>query len=210
MVQPTRILHLEDDPADRELILAHLHEGGISCRVTWVQSGGDYEAALRRHEHELILADYRLPGYDGIAALRSARELCPDVPFLFVSGTMGEDAAIEGLTEGATDYVLKTRLSRLVPAVRRVLREAENRRGRKRAEEAFRKLSRAVEQSPTQSSSPIATATSSTPTLVSPGDRVLNRRGQGEEPANLQVGGDEPGGVRGPLAGHRFGAGVAR
>ena len=147
MAQVTRILHLEDDPADRELVQAQLEEGGIVCQVTWVQSGLTFEATLLADEFDLILADYRLPAYDGLAALRSARETCPEVPFLFVSGTMGEDAAIEGLTAGATDYVLKTRLSRLAPAVRRALEESANRRGRKRAEDELRKLSRAVEQS---------------------------------------------------------------
>ncbi len=131
------ILHLEDDPADAELVQAMLESAGLTCQITRVQVRDEFAAALRQGEYDVILTDYRLPMYDGISALRLAQELCPDVPFIFVSGTMGEDAAIEGLTQGATDYVLKQKLSRLAPAVKRALRDAENRRERKCAEEAL-------------------------------------------------------------------------
>src|SRR5271157_3798359 len=130
-----RILHLEDDPADAELVQRTLESAAMDCRITRAQTRDEFDKALYGGRFDVILADYRLPDYDGVSALRLAQERCPDVPFIFVSGTMGEDAAIEGLTEGATDYVLKHRLSRLVPAVKRALREAENRRERKRAEE---------------------------------------------------------------------------
>ncbi|MFH0725823.1 MAG: response regulator, partial [Pseudomonadota bacterium] len=123
-----RILHLEDDPADAELVQARLEEAGLSCRITLVQTRDEFDEALRRDGYDIILADYRLPMYDGMSALRLAQELRPDIPFIFVSGTMGEEAAIEGLTEGATDYVLKQRLLRLASAVKRALHEAENRR----------------------------------------------------------------------------------
>ncbi len=86
---------------------------------------------------DLILADYTLPSFDGLSALRLAIDACPDVPFIFVSGTLGEEVAIEALKIGATDYVLKTRLSRLTPSVRRALREADERSARKRAQEAL-------------------------------------------------------------------------
>ncbi len=87
----------------------------------------------------MILADYTLPSFDGLSALNLAKSSCPDVPFIFVSGTLGEEVAIEALKVGATDYVLKTRLSRLLPSVHRALREAEERAERKRAEEALRR-----------------------------------------------------------------------
>jgi DNA-binding NtrC family response regulator len=88
----------------------------------------------------VILADYTLPHFDGISALKIAQEIRPEVPFIFVSGTLGEEVAIEALKlAGATDYVLKTRLSRIVPSVQRALREAEEKIQRKRAEEALRR-----------------------------------------------------------------------
>jgi PAS domain S-box-containing protein len=132
------ILHLEDDAADAELVRALLEEAGLACRINHVQTGEEFREALCQDGYDLILADYRLPGYDGMSALRQVQEMQLQVPFIFISGTMGEDSAIEGLREGATDYVLKHKLSRLVPAVRRALAEAENRRERRRAEAALR------------------------------------------------------------------------
>ena len=137
MSKPTHILHLEDDDRDAELIQAMLESTDIVCQITRVQTGAEFNDALQKKRFDIILADYRLPGYDGISALRLAQELCSDVPFIFVSGTMGEDAAIEGLTQGATDYVLKNRLTRLTPAVRRALETAEDKRKRKQAEETL-------------------------------------------------------------------------
>ncbi len=147
MNQLIHILHLEDDPVDAELVQEKLEAAELTYQITHVKTRVEFDAALRQGGHDIILADFRLPMYDGMSALRLAQEVCPDIPFIFVSGTMGEDAVIEGLTEGATDYVLKQRLSRVVPAVRRALHEAENWRARRHAEEELRKLSRAVEQS---------------------------------------------------------------
>ncbi|SPF50533.1 putative Histidine kinase [Syntrophobacter sp. SbD1] len=135
MNQSISILHLEDDAADAELVEAILESAGLACRITRVQTCDEFREALRQSEYDTILGDYSLPAYDGMSALRLVQELDLDVPFIFVSGTMGENAAIEGLTKGATDYVLKKNLSRLAPAVNRALRDAENRRERKRAEE---------------------------------------------------------------------------
>jgi CheY-like chemotaxis protein len=112
-----RILYLEDDPKDAELVRAMLETGGFGCQVTRVESQVDFCASLERHDFNLILADYTLPSFDGISALKIAVQRRPEVPFIFVSGTLGEEVAIEALTIGATDYVLKTRLSRLVPSV---------------------------------------------------------------------------------------------
>ncbi|MCA9874097.1 MAG: PAS domain S-box protein, partial [Anaerolineales bacterium] len=147
MNQLIHILHLEDDAVDAELIQEKLETAGLSCRIVYTQTRDEFEAALRQGGHDIILADFQLPMYDGMSALRLAQEVCPEIPFIFVSGTMGEEAVIEGLTKGATDYVLKQRLSRVAPAVRRALHEADNWRARQRAEEELRKLSRAVEQS---------------------------------------------------------------
>jgi two-component system cell cycle sensor histidine kinase/response regulator CckA len=144
--QLIRILHLEDDAADAELVQALLEEAGMTCEITRVQTGEEFGAELHRGGYDLILADYRLPKYDGMAALRLVQELGLELPFIFVSGVMGEDAAVEGLTRGATDYVLKQKLTRLVPAVKRALGEAENRRERRRAEEARANLEEQLRQ----------------------------------------------------------------
>ena len=140
MNSPVRILHLEDYAADAELVQATLEEGGVACQATRVQTAYEFRQALAAGGYDLVLADYTLPAYDGMSALQLARELRPRVPFIFVSGTMGENAAIEALIAGATDYVLKQRLSRLVPAVKRALCEAENLRKRQQAEEKRRQL----------------------------------------------------------------------
>lgn len=131
------ILHLEDDAADAEIIQAKIKDAGLSCRISLVQSRAEFNEALDRNQYDLILTDFKLPMFDGLTALRLALEKCPEVPFIFVSGTMGEDAAIEALTEGATDYVLKQKLTRLGPALKRALHESENRSRRKLAENAL-------------------------------------------------------------------------
>ncbi len=128
------ILHLEDDPVDAELVQANLAEAGLACRITVAQTRDAFETAVRDGGMDIILADFQLPMYDGMAALRQAQKVRPDLPFIFVSGAMGEEAAIEALTKGATDYVLKQNLSRLAPAVQRALSDARNRRERKQAQ----------------------------------------------------------------------------
>ncbi len=132
-----QILHLEDDALDAELIRATLESAGLVCQINRVQNRDEFTQALHQRDYDLILADYRLPTYDGVSALRLAQELRPDLPFIFVSGTLGEDAAIDGFTQGATDYVLKHKLTRLAPAVERALREADNQRMRQQAEAAL-------------------------------------------------------------------------
>ena len=132
-----RILHLEDDAADEELVQATLEAAGMAYQIDRVQTREGFSDALRTGGYDVILADYRLPMYDGMSALRLVKELQVDVPFIFVSGTMGEDAAIEALTHGATDYVLKQKLSRLPPALKRALLEAENQRERSRMERSL-------------------------------------------------------------------------
>jgi PAS domain S-box-containing protein len=138
MRKPLRILSIEDDPKDTELIRDLLETEGMVCEVTRIDTQAALLASVEQGGFDLILADYSLPSFDGISALKFAMKTCPDVPFIFVSGTLGEEVAIEALKIGATDYVLKTRLSRLVPSVLRALREATQRAERKRAEESLR------------------------------------------------------------------------
>jgi PAS domain S-box-containing protein len=142
MRSPLRILSLEDDPHDAELIHDLLETEGIVSHVTRVETQSAFVASLEAGGIDLILADYTLPSFDGLSALKLAKTACPDIPFIFVSGTLGEEVAIEALKIGATDYVLKTRLLRLVPSVFRALREAEEKAERKRAEEALRQSER--------------------------------------------------------------------
>jgi PAS domain S-box-containing protein len=137
-VKLLHILHLEDSPVDAELVTACLAEAGIDTEVVRVETRAAFVAALERERFDLLFADYALPSFDGIAALQLARETCPEVPFIFISGALGEELAIETLKGGATDYVLKQRLERLVPAVQRALSVAEGRAERQRAEEALR------------------------------------------------------------------------
>ena len=130
-----KFLILEDSILDAELITALLAESEIECESIQVKTRSEFQVALERGGFDLILSDYSLPGFDGISALVMARQLCPDVPFIFVTATMGEEVAIETLKGGATDYVLKQRLERLIPAVERSLREAAERRARVVADE---------------------------------------------------------------------------
>jgi two-component system cell cycle sensor histidine kinase/response regulator CckA len=131
-----RILHLEDDPADRELIRETLGAEGITVDLVQVDTREKFQEALAHDSIVLILSDFALPHFDGFAALKLAQEKRPNLPFIFVSGTLGEEAAIESLRRGATDYVLKQRLSRLGPAVRRALEEVAVRQKRLEAAEA--------------------------------------------------------------------------
>lgn len=129
------LLMLEDSPLDAELTLAQLGFARISYVHRRVEDRHGFENAIREECPDLILSDYALPSFDGLSALSIAQELCPDVPFLLVSGVLGEEVAVESLKRGATDYVLKQHLERLGPAVRRALKEAGERRDRTRAEQ---------------------------------------------------------------------------
>ena len=133
-----RILHLEDNPADAELMQFMLAREGIDCAIRRVETRADFERALAEDQFDLIISDYTLPSFDGRSALEIARQKYPQVPFIFVSGTIGEEAAVESLKEGAVDYVLKDRTSRLVASVRRAIREARERAERQRIEEELR------------------------------------------------------------------------
>jgi diguanylate cyclase len=139
LISTPRVLHLEDNPLDRELIRCLLGEADIRCRITAVQTRAEFERSLVNEAWDLILSDYALPSFDGYSALKIAGEVCPNTPFIFVTGTMGEDIAVETLKHGATDYVLKQKLSRLDSAVRRALQERAERLRRQEAEAELRK-----------------------------------------------------------------------
>jgi signal transduction histidine kinase len=143
---PLRLLLLEDDPVDAELVSATLSEAGLVCTIHRVDTRGEFLTALKTEGFDLILADYSIPGFDGMTALSLARQHAPEIPFLFVSGTIGEELAIDAMHQGATDYVLKQRLGRLVPSVQRAIREQAERRERQRAEEALAQSERQFRQ----------------------------------------------------------------
>ena len=123
MAQPARILYLEDNLSDVELVRARLAAEGIACEIVGVQT--DFASALDRGRWALILADDALPSFDGMSALTLAQIKCPDVPFTFVAGTNDEDAAVEGLKNGASDHVFNQQPGHLVETVRRDLQEVE-------------------------------------------------------------------------------------
>ena len=138
MTDSLQILNLEDNAEDAELNMAMLSARWPGCNLKRVDTRADFVAALEQGGFDIILSDHSMPGFSGVEALSLARVKRPEVPFLFVSGTIGEDAAIEALKHGATDYVLKHRLMRLIPAVDRAIRETAEQAEYRRANEAMR------------------------------------------------------------------------
>jgi diguanylate cyclase (GGDEF)-like protein/PAS domain S-box-containing protein len=134
-----RLLLAEDEPADQELELRELKRAGLRIEPRIAVRSEDFTQGLREFSPDVVVSDFSMPGFDGMEALRLTRELAPDVPFIFVSGTLGEDYAIRALKSGATDYVLKSNLIRLPAAVERALVGAEERRARRRAEAGLRR-----------------------------------------------------------------------
>ncbi len=130
-----QILHLEDDPRDRELVRTLLTEAGLGCRFGYAQTCAEFMDALSAETWDVILASYALPAFEGCAALDIARKMKPQVPFLFLSAVLGEEVAVDTVKRGATDYVVKQRIERLVPAVRRALAEADAKRRFQQVEE---------------------------------------------------------------------------
>lgn len=133
-----RIIHVEDDGDDRELVFRELCRNSIDAEITYAANETEFRSALEARDGDLILADYTLPGFSGVAALRIAKEVHPDVPFVFLSGTIDEQQAVESLKLGASDYVFKKYLTRLPGAIERALRESRQIADRRRAEEALR------------------------------------------------------------------------
>jgi PAS domain S-box-containing protein len=138
MEERITILYLEDKSLDVELIRSTLTEGGLSFNLIEVAEKEDYIATLKNDYIDVILADYTLPSFNGISALRIAKQFCDDVPFIFVSGTLEEKVAVDTLKEGATDYVIKDRLYRLLPSIIRAIQERKDLQERKKAEEELR------------------------------------------------------------------------
>lgn len=136
-----RILILEDSTADRELVAQCLDQEGWECHFAFVKTGRQFEAALADGRFDLIISDFTLPSYSGMDAVKAAQEAQPDTPFLFVSGTIGEERAIEGIKAGARDCIAKNQLEKLPNAVRRALREADERKVRRKAEEQLAEFS---------------------------------------------------------------------
>jgi CheY-like chemotaxis protein len=128
------ILMNEDVAADAELVKHELAKGGFNFHFKRVDTREEFEEEIKRRTPDVILSDHGLPAFDGFAAVALARERCPDVPFIFVTGASGEEITIEAFESGVTDYVLKDRLSRLVPVVRRALKAAEATRRRRLVE----------------------------------------------------------------------------
>jgi len=133
-----RILHLEDNPQDSFLVARALAAEGLVCEFVHARSRSEFEAALQQSPYDLILSDYTVPGYGGMAALTAAQEKFPQTPFIFLSGTIGEESAVESLKRGAVDYVLKNKPARLVSAVQRALHEATEASERRRQEQQLR------------------------------------------------------------------------
>ena len=138
MNHPISILYLEDSPRDVELAREQLQAGGLVCELRIASGRAEYEAALAAAQFDLILSDFALPDYDGMTALVLAQAKQPAVPFILISGTLGEEQAVDCILRGATDYVMKQRLHRLVPAVTRALNEARERQQRQAVEAALR------------------------------------------------------------------------
>ncbi|MEI9895993.1 MAG: PAS domain S-box protein [Chthoniobacter sp.] len=133
-----RIIHLEDNVMDREMVAAMLAGNGIDCDIVYAEDRDTFRNLLESENADLIISDFSLPGYDGGRALEMARQMREELPFIFFSGTLGEEAAVESLRNGATDYILKQRPERLVAAVRRALKDAAARRAREHMAEELR------------------------------------------------------------------------
>jgi signal transduction histidine kinase len=128
-----QVLHLEDSEVDHELTLAHLRRGGLRVQLRRIDSEAEFLAALDQ-DWDVIVSDFNLPGFSGLVALDLLKATGSDVPFILVSGEIGEDTAVEAMRNGASDYLLKNNLSRLVPALLHAVEATETRRARERAD----------------------------------------------------------------------------
>lgn len=135
---PINILHVEDSAVDAELVRERLEETGLTFTLDRVMTRQGYVQALTEQDYHLILSDYALPSFDGHSALALAQERVPDIPFIFVSGVLGEEVAVESMQRGAVDFVGKQRLQRLPAAVLRALAEAKRRQQHRETEEALK------------------------------------------------------------------------
>ncbi|MDB6026758.1 MAG: sensor hybrid histidine kinase [Verrucomicrobiales bacterium] len=144
--QRLQVLHLEDNLTDRDLVQRWLKQGNLNCQIRYAQTELELRTALLEQTFDVVLGDQTLPGFDGIAALKIVKERHPDLPFIFVTGSMGEEAAIETMRLGATDYVLKDRSNRLASTVDRAITEARTRKERQRAAEEIKEMAALLDQ----------------------------------------------------------------
>src|SRR3979409_213569 len=135
MTEPLRVLVAEDSESDAELVQRELKRGGLDFQSRRVQTESDFRRELDEFQPHLVISDFSMPQFNGPKALAIAREARGDIPFIFISGTIGENVAVDMMKAGADDYVMKGNLARLLPALERELREAEGRRSRRLAEE---------------------------------------------------------------------------
>jgi two-component system, cell cycle sensor histidine kinase and response regulator CckA len=137
---PLRALFVEDSEADCELLVRELRKGGYDLAYKQVCTADELNAAVGSEQWDIVISDHTMPGFSGTAALKIVRDRMQDTPFIFVSATIGEDTAVDAMRHGAHDYVMKGNLARLVPAVEREIRDADQRRNLKRTEERMRQL----------------------------------------------------------------------
>ena len=142
---PLRILHIEDSSKDAEIIREYLVDAGFDIQIDWATNEQEFTVFLQKGGYDLIIADYHMPCFDCTAALPLAQSYCPGIPFICVSGAIGEEKAVELLKQGATDYVLKNRLGKLPLAIHRALDEVKERTGRRKAENDLENLNLSLE-----------------------------------------------------------------
>jgi len=146
MADSPRFLHFEDNTLDAEIIEAELHRQWPGCRVDLAVNRERFTELLAQGGFELVLSDFAVPGFNGLEAMALVRQQHPLLPFILVSGTMGEEKAVEAMKSGATDFVLKDRLPRLIPSIKRALQEKTELELRRQAEEELRKKNVEIEQ----------------------------------------------------------------
>lgn len=132
------VLSLEDSLRDFEIIRERLLDEGFRMKISRVEKESEFVSSLRNTNWDIILADFKLPGFNAFAALHISREICPYVPFICVSGSIGEETAIDLIKSGAVDYVLKDRLARLPVAINRALKDAKEKQTLRKAEEELK------------------------------------------------------------------------
>jgi len=140
MATPIRVLLIEDSEDAASLLVRALRQGGFEVASQRVDSAATLKQNLYSAPWDIVIADYSMPGFSGAAALQIVRSIDPDIPFFFVSGTIGEETAVQAMRQGANDYIMKGSLARLIPAIQRELREAEVRREHKRIERRMTQL----------------------------------------------------------------------
>jgi PAS domain S-box len=144
--EKTRLLILEHNPNDIELLKYELRKSKMDITTIVVENGESFQRALEESCPDIILSDYSLPAFDGVRAFQVVQQVCPDVPFIIVSGTIGEENAVELIKNGVTDYVLKDKLFTVVPKIIRALKEAKERREKELAEQNLRKSERRLSE----------------------------------------------------------------